>query len=52
MFKIPISSQKEKSLILGCMMHHLVGRAKFLSPKMFVTLFQLNLMPHSLINLR
>jgi hypothetical protein len=52
MFKIPTSSQKEKNLILGCMLHHLIDRAKFLSPKMFVTLFQLDLMPHSLISLR
>jgi hypothetical protein len=52
MFKTPISSQKEKKMIIGCMLHHLIGRTKFLSPKMFVTLFQLDLMPHSLINLK
>jgi hypothetical protein len=52
MFKTPISSQKEKNPILGCMLHHLIGRTKFLSPKMFVTLFQLDLMPHFFISLR
>jgi len=52
MFKIPNSSQKEKNLILECMLHHLIGKAKFLSPKMFLTLFHLDLMPHSLINLK
>jgi hypothetical protein len=34
------------------MLHYLIGRAKFFSPKIFVTLFQLDLMPRSLINLK
>jgi hypothetical protein len=32
--KTPISSQKEKKLIIGCMLHQLFSKAKFLSPKM------------------
>jgi hypothetical protein len=52
MFKTPINSQKEKKLILGCMLYHLIVKEKFLSPKMFVTLFQLKLMPHSLMSLK
>ncbi len=51
-FKTPINSQKEKNLILGCMLHHLISKAKFLSPKMFVIFFQLDLMPHSLMSFR
>ncbi len=52
LFKTPISSQKEKKLILGCTLHHFIGIAKFLSPKTFVNIFQLDLMPYSLISLK
>ncbi len=51
-FKTLINSQKEKILILGCMLCHLIGKIKFLFTKMFVVLFHLDLIPHSLISLK
>jgi hypothetical protein len=50
--KLPLVPKRKKIKFLGACCITSLGKAKFLSPKMFVILFQSDLLLHSLINLR